>query len=276
MRSRVLSFLYLLLALDRLQAFATSSRKSTSLGIQILDTDATLKQSTFPIAPEDLIQLCQEVIADNLGTSNPTKYLSPDFEFVGPFDGPLGRTQYVSSTGPILETIKKAFPDVKTNYYNFHVDPFEPNRVWYTTRAVGTMTETLELPNGGGKFEANNEKIIQSPQATSMTFDENGMVTELTGGFVLDRRYGNTKGLSAVYAVFAHVGLALPFPEGQPYQPSFRMRLFQNLNAFLTRKDGDRDEDEEKTILWWKKEEKERLHSKPENKWKVEPVLKDI
>lgn len=246
------------------------------LGLQILDTDATLAQSTFPIAPEDLIRRCQQVIASNLGTSDPDESLAPNFEFVGPTDGPLGRTQYAKSTGPILEAIKAAFPDVKTNYYNFHVDPFEPNRVWYTTRAVGRMTGTLELPNGGGTFEANGGAIVQSPQATSMTFDESGMVTELTAGFVLDRRYGNTKGLSAVYAVFAHVGLELPFPEGRPFEPSSGLRTFQNLSTMLDKKDSGNGGSKDETIYWWKKEERDRLHSKPENKWAIPPILKDV
>lgn len=243
--------------------------------LQILDTEATLSQSTFPISPVDLISRCQEVIAANLGTDDPASFLSPKFEFVGPFDGPIGRKQYADSTGPILKAIKESFPDVKTNYYNFHVDPFEPNRVWYTTRAVGTMTETLQLPDGGGNFEANGNEIIQAPQATSMTFDETGMVTELTAGFVIDRRFGNTKGLSAVYAVFHHVGLKLPFPEANPYKPSLRVRVFQNIMSLIDKGKGS-EGDDDKPIYWWRAAEKERFYSKPKNKWAVPPVLKDI
>ena len=273
------AFLLLVVSILTVSSAAFSTRSVGKAGIRILDEEATLAQSSFPISPDDLILRCHEVIAADLGTQNPETYLSPEFECIGPTDGPLGRTQYAESTGPILKAIRDAFPDVTTNYYNFHVDPFEPNRVWYTTRAVGTMTGTLELPNGGGTFEANQKTIIQAPQATSMTFNEDGLVTELTAGFVIDRRYGNTKGLSAVYAVFAHVGLQLPFPESKPFKPSFRMRLFQNLIALMDKKgEGGKAESScgnDKPIYWWKKGEEERLHSKPENKWAVDPILKD-
>ena len=113
------------------------SKGGGDIGIQILDEEATISQSTFPIAPSDLIRRCQEVIAADLGTKEPERYLSPDFEFVGPTDGPLGRTQYASSSGPILDAIKEAYPDVKTNYYNFHVDPFEVRNTLF----IITMTD---------------------------------------------------------------------------------------------------------------------------------------
>ena len=52
------------------------------------------------------------------------------------------------------------------------------------------------------------------PQANSLTFNEEGKVTQLTIGYVLDRRVGNTGGLGGAFGIFYGVGLALPFPEG--------------------------------------------------------------
>ena len=31
-------------------------------------------------------------------------------------------------------TFQDAFPDLNPNYYGFFVDPFEPHRVWFTSR----------------------------------------------------------------------------------------------------------------------------------------------
>lgn len=240
---------------------------STPLRLRIVDEDATLAQSKFPIPPADLIRRCQEVIDANLGTDDPERFLSPSFEFVGPTDGPIGQAKYARMTGPVLRAIKDSFPDVETNYYNFRVDPFEPNRVWYNTRATATMTEPLVV--GGSTFDPNGEAILQAPQAASMSFDTAGMVTELTAGFSLDRRSGNTSGLTAVYAVFRHAGLELPFPEAKPWRPSLPLRLFQEVTSLL---DKERDEGD---ILWWRKEEADRLHSKPVNEWSVPPIHRE-
>ena len=68
------------------------------------------------------------------------------------------------------------------------MDPFEPNRVWWHTRATATNT---------GKFmrkEPTGKELLLPPQANSFVFNEEGKVKEITVGYVLDRRIGNTGG----------------------------------------------------------------------------------
>eukprot|EP00540_Astrosyne_radiata_P015913 CAMPEP_0116865500 /NCGR_PEP_ID=MMETSP0418-20121206/25470_1 /TAXON_ID=1158023 /ORGANISM="Astrosyne radiata, Strain 13vi08-1A" /LENGTH=55 /DNA_ID=CAMNT_0004500955 /DNA_START=57 /DNA_END=220 /DNA_ORIENTATION=+ len=53
----------------------------------------------------------------------------------------------------------------------------------------------------------------------SLVFNEDGKVQELTIGYPMDRRLGNTGGLSGAFGFFHAVGIKLPFREGQPFKP---------------------------------------------------------
>jgi hypothetical protein len=184
-----------------------------------VDVEAMYEASTFPIAPADLIFRCQEVLAANVGTKDPDM-LADDFEFAGPVVGPINKEQYLKAVDAALDNIYAAFPELKAQYYDFRVDPFEPNRVWYTSRGYGTMTGSF----AGGMIKPNGNAIQQPPQTGSMSFNERGQVVEATNGYVMDRRVGNTGGLGAVYAILRFLGLSLPFPESQPWTPSPQAR----------------------------------------------------
>jgi len=78
--------------------------------------------------------------------------------------------------------VSNAFPDINGRYYHFRVDPFEPNRVWCTTRNTGTNTGTF-----GGTIKATGKTFYSPPEAISVKFDETGKVTQLNVGAVMDR-----------------------------------------------------------------------------------------
>ena len=118
-----------------------------------------------------------------------------------------------------------AFPDLNSQFHFIRVDPWDHNRVWWHTRTVATNTGPLI-----GQ-EPTNKKVELPPQANSLTFNEEGKVTQLTIGYVLDRRVGNTGGLGGAFGIFYGVGLGLPFPEGQPFSPSPQFRIFNFLNS---------------------------------------------
>ena len=61
-------------------------------GFEVLDVEAMRAASTFPIAPDDLIFRCQEVLAANVGTKDPSM-LADEFEFAGPVVGPINKEQ---------------------------------------------------------------------------------------------------------------------------------------------------------------------------------------
>ena len=130
--------------------------------------------------------------------------------------GPLGKDEFLSAIGSV--DMKTAFPDFQGEFYNFNVDPFEGNRVWYIARGRGTNTGPLPpfAPT------ATNKPLVNPPQACSLTFDESGLVTKYTIGYIMDRTVGNTGGLGGLYGVLYAIGRPLPFPEARPWRMSKR------------------------------------------------------
>ena len=188
-----------------------------------------LDAAGFPIPPTELIQLAKRFLVSRSGFGADPELLSEDFAFVGPVVGPLSKSAFVSAIGSV--DIKTGFPDFKGEFYGFHTDPFEANRVWYTARGRGTNTGPLPpfAPVATGK------SLVNPPQACSLTFDEQGMVTKYTIGYVMDREVGNTGGLGGLYGVLYAIGRPLPFPEAQPWSISKRYRLFQTLGNLASR-----------------------------------------
>lgn len=184
-------------------------------GGEFIDTQAMLEASTFKIKPDDLIELSKKVLLSGVGVDDES-VLADNFEFCAPFVGPLGKDEYVGALKNF--DLLGAFPDLNNRFYNLHVDPFEHNRVWWFTRATATHTGPLL-----GK-PPTNKKLELPPQANSFTFDENGKVTQVTVGYVMDRRVGNTGGLGGAFAFFYGTGNPLPIPECRPYKKSFRFR----------------------------------------------------
>ena len=132
--------------------------------------------------------------------------------------GPLKKSEYLNA----LRNFKllDAFPDMNNQFHFIRVDPLQTNRVWWHSRAKATHTGPLL-----GK-PATNKKLELPPQANSFIFNAKGQVQEVTIGYVLDRRIGNTGGLGGAFGYFYGTGNPLPIPECYPYKKSFRFKLF--------------------------------------------------
>ena len=52
--------------------------------------------------------------------------------------GPLSKDEFIAAFSGFK--LEDGFPDSKNNFYFFRVDPFQPNRVWWDSRFVGTNT----------------------------------------------------------------------------------------------------------------------------------------
>lgn len=254
-------------------AFARPHRKthllllassSSSESLEVLDVEAMRAESKFPIPPDELIKLCHRVILAGIGTKDPS-LLAEDFQFAGPVVGPISKEMYLKAVEFAVDNINSAYPDNNAQYYDFRVDPFEPNRVWYTSRGVGTMTGSF-----AGTFEPTGEVMQQPPQTNSMLFDEQGQCVEVTAGYVMDRREGNTGGLGAVYAVFRRMGIALPYPEAQPWSPSLPFKLFLEFTSLADQVSGLFGKPAVESNAYWRRSVEE-INSKPPNKWKVQP-----
>mmetsp|Transcript_67690 Transcript_67690/g.109017 ORF Transcript_67690/g.109017 Transcript_67690/m.109017 type:complete len:292 (+) Transcript_67690:63-938(+) len=192
-----------------------------------LDVDATLKQSKFPLPPAVLLAKAKAVLGCEFGTQEGShaSCLADDFQFVAPIVGPLCKDEFLSAFGSFK--VKDAIPDIKDNAW-FQVDPLEPNRVWFISRATGTHTGTLKF---GAGIPATGREVRMPPQAQSMLFDEEGKCYTLTVGYAMDKRIGNTEGLGGVFGIVKAVGKPLPFPEGQrSYTPSLRFEAFERVS----------------------------------------------
>jgi len=124
-----------------------------------------------------------------------TDVLAHDFRFVAPVVGPLGKDEFIRIFGSFK--LEDALPDLQENHWGFHVDPLEPNRVWWMSRPQGTHTGPLCFPPPN--VIPPTHKTVRWPvQAQSMLFDQEGRCYQLTVGYSCDRQTGNTGGLGAV------------------------------------------------------------------------------
>ena len=183
-----------------------------------LDVISMLKKSKFKINPDDLIIRTKEVLCNGVGL-NKENDLADDFEFIFPVVGPLKKKEYLSTLKKF--DLVKMFPNIdKGIYYNFYVDPYEHNRVWFTARV-------RNIHKGSNFFgSATNIFVDFPPQVNSLTFNEDGEVIKYTGGYVTDKTIGNTGGLGGVFGILYAIGRPFPFPEAKPYQKSWQFKTF--------------------------------------------------
>jgi hypothetical protein len=194
-------------------------------GGTVLMEPAMIQKYSFPISPEDLIAKAKYALRKDSGVLEPSLW-ADDFEFCAPFVGPLSKEKFLEAAEGF--NIYEAFPDFDNRYFGFTVDPLEPGRVWFFVR--------LKATNTGGLFgkEANNKSVELPPQVYSFKFNEQGLVRELTVGYSIDRRQGDTDGVGGMFGLFYGVGQGLPFPEGKPNKLSFQFSLFNKIGALVT------------------------------------------
>lgn len=187
-------------------------------------------QSTFPFSPEELVVKAKRFLALNDGFAGTVgDMMADEFEFAGPVVGPLSKQAYLDSI--VGFNFYEFFPDANFEFYDFRVDAFEPNRVWFTSRGKGTQTGTS---NETPLFKkATGKSYVNPPQTNSLTFNEKGLVTQYTIGYVMDRRVGNSGGLGGIYGILYAVGKPFPFPEANPRKRSLRMKLFNKLGQIM-------------------------------------------
>mmetsp|Transcript_7447 Transcript_7447/g.23432 ORF Transcript_7447/g.23432 Transcript_7447/m.23432 type:complete len:243 (-) Transcript_7447:24-752(-) len=192
-----------------------------------VDTDKLLAESSFPLSSDEMIDLSKTFLLSRGGLGADPELLASSFQFEGPVVGPLSKDAFTKALGSV--DFDAAFPDFQGEFYGFHVDPFEGNRVWYTARGKGTNTGPLPpfAPVATGK------KLVNPPQVCSLTFDASGLVTKYTIGYVVDRTIGTTGGLGGLYGVLYAIGRPLPFPEAQPWKKSPQYALFQAVGGAL-------------------------------------------
>lgn len=202
-----------------------------------INVDQAFAESTFPIAPDDLIARAKEILGPDIGvgTKDEGNCLAEDFEFVAAVVGPIGKEGYLQALGGF--ELEKSF-DIDQNCFGFTVSPVQPNRVyWFSYQTAKLIAPFM----GVAPSEEGEETLLTlPPQCFHMDFDEQGKVQEF-GFYTVDRRYGNTGGLGGAFGYFYGVGKPLPIPECQPYKPSLRFRFLNmlgSLGRWLNRSKG--------------------------------------
>jgi hypothetical protein len=175
-----------------------------------IDHEMTQAKSDFPIKADKLIERARLLIKADFGVHD-NDMLAEDFRFVAPVVGPLPKVEFLEAFGGFK--IRLAIPDLKDNHFNFFVDPWEPNRVWWMAAPTGTHTGMIPIP-------ATGKRIEWPPQAQSVCFHEDGRCYQLTVGYCIDKQLGNTGGLGAVFGLAYAIGFPIPSPEGHPWTPS--------------------------------------------------------
>lgn len=184
-----------------------------------------LARSTFAISPSDLVERAKIIMKTPPLLADPSS-LAEDFEFCAPVVGPLNKEQYLGALKSF--NLDEAF-DNDSRVYNIHVDPFEHNRVWFHVRPIAVHIGEFAGAKATGKT------LVQPPQVNSFTFNDKGLVTQLTVGYVVDRRVGNTGGLGAAFGLLYGIGRGLPIPECKPYKPSWQFRLLNFVGSLANR-----------------------------------------
>lgn len=181
----------------------------------------------FPFTPDQLIKMAQEVSAGETGIHDDS-VLSADFRFEFPIIK-LDRETYLKTVRGF--TFKQGIPNLSPNAYGFTVDKYEPNRVWYFIRTTGTHLGAFKF--GDTSYEATGSTIQGPPELCSYTFNREGKVTSFTGGYVLDNRVGNTKGLGAAFGILVACGVPVPTPGSLQWELATKLNRFNQWRKSL-------------------------------------------
>lgn len=201
-----------------------SEAATTSATVDDLVKPAVLEGTpeNFPIGPDELISKAKAVFDTQTGLDDDS-VLADDFRFEFPVVS-LDKAAYLKAVRGF--GLKDAIPNLNANPYHWRVDPYEPNRVWFTTRTTGTHTGTLKF--AGKSYPATGNNIYGAPECLSYVFNEDGKVKSFTGGYVMDRRCGNTQGMGALFGILAAIGVNFPKPG------TLGFAVFATINRFVT------------------------------------------
>jgi hypothetical protein len=162
--------------------------------------------------PNGFIQLAHEFVYSASGFYTPLNesMLADDFVFRGPVVGPLNRKDYCNTMRTF--DLPTALPDFRPNAFGYHIDPLDPNRVWFMIRHTGTFTGEPGIGLGFGQYvKPTGVKIEGAPETFSIIFDANSRkVKHLSVGYVADRFSGNTNGYGAAFGILKAIGVPLP------------------------------------------------------------------
>ncbi len=168
--------------------------------------------SPFPFAVME--SLANAVLNSNFGAKNPS-LLDNNFLFSTPFDGPYNKNEFLSNVINQYN-FNEAFQNFDYNAYNIEVDQYDPERVWLIIKSSGILKKDITR-NGKVIVPASNQKLDVSPEAISMSFNEEGLCYKVSAGYVLDKLDGNSNGLGGYRGIIESVSGSIPVWEKTSY-----------------------------------------------------------
>ena len=146
-----------------------------------------------PFARSVMTSLAKRVLETSLGLEDDS-LLSSDFQFSGPLVGPLSKEEFLKGLGSF--NLKEMLPDLRSDFFNYEIDSYDPERVWVISKAKATGYKS-------------------APEAISVSFNEQGLCYRASAGYILDKDQGNTNGLGGVYGILEAIGSPLPWYESR-------------------------------------------------------------
>merc|ERR1712224_826412 len=112
----------------------TTAPPPASVAAAPSSTPTTEKKKMF----DELLDRAKYVLGPEcgIGTEDGAECLADDFEFVAVV-GPIPRKAYLDALSNF--NLADSF-DITSNYFGMHVDPLQPNRVWFMNRVKGIHT----------------------------------------------------------------------------------------------------------------------------------------
>ena len=137
---------------------------------------------------------------------NTYDWFDDDYVLTGPDVGPLCKTDYLATQRGFTLDFGKAIPDLDYDMDGFHVDPDNPERVWFTLRYVGTNDgATTNL--GRLELKPTGNRVAGGPELHSIWWTPAKRIKWETVGYVGCKYTGTNEGFGGLAGLLIVLGV---------------------------------------------------------------------
>ena len=179
---------------------------------------------------------------------NDYNWFADEYVLTGPDIGPLCRSDYLATQRGFTLDFGAAAPDLDYKLDGFHLDPENPERVWFTLRYVGTNTGATSL--GKLPLPATGNPILGGPEMHSIWWTPSKQIKWETVGYSGCKFTGTNEG----YGGLAGLLLPLGVPRAAFDFTSPFTKLFIGLSRFneASETGGRACSPDSDLPTWWK------------------------